>query len=102
MGKEWVPLNKRGNWITPNFSRFGAVRKNNQMIVSGDHGLLYVGVEWVHCRETALRTKPVHADESDFRRHRFDHLDRHCSDHRMLNLADDTADEGKLNLGVSQ
>src|ERR1700679_3808522 len=97
-----MPLTERGNWITPNLSCFGAVRQNNHMICSGDHGLFYVGVEWVHGGETALRTKPVHADESDLRRHRFDHFDRHRSDPRMLPLAEDPTHEGKLNLGVSQ
>jgi len=97
-----VPFAKRRDWIASNFPSFRAVRQNDHMIGTRDHRVFHIRVKRVHCRESALKAKTVDTDERYFRVHRVDHLDRCGANDRMLNLANDSTDDRKLNLRVGQ
>src|SRR5258708_20087616 len=97
-----VSLTKSCDRITWDLSSLGAVRQDNNMICARDHGLFDIRIERIHGRESALQAEPVDTDERDFRRHRLDHLDRRRANDGVLDLANDSAHDRKLNLWVSQ
>ena len=72
------------------------------MIGARDHCVLHVRIKRVHGRESMLNAKPVDTDKGYFRVHRVDHLDCCGADDRVLDLANDSADDRELNLGVGQ
>src|SRR5580704_15625707 len=97
-----VSFTKSCDRITSDLSSLGAVRQDNNMICTRDHGLFNIRIERIHGRESALQTEPVDTDERDFCRHRLDHFDRRRANDGVLDLANDSAHNRKLNLWVSQ